>query len=237
MGITIHYKGKAKSRMAIDDLIDTLAYIAAERKWKYRLVHEKVQGMYRPSWGYGYGYIPALEDRGKEGIEFFPKMISENCNGYFRIFDTPFAEAVRRAFSEGRQPQFYIDTWMKGICLDIHPQCETLSFVFNLKSFDLANYDISRKEPHVVVGYNTLFCKTQFAGFETHITVCKIIKMTERYIDYSSINDEAGFYHGQDTSGAQKEFDGMLERIEALNNALTKLGEKRGFKITSGKEM
>ncbi len=237
MGITIHYKGKAKSREAIDDLIDTLAYIATERKWKYRLVHEKVQGMYRPSWGYGYGYIPALEDRGKEGIEFFPKMISEDCNGYFRIFDTPYAETVRHAFTEGRQPQFHIDTSMRGISLDLHPQCESLEFIFDLKTLELANYQTSQDRPRVVLGYNGFFCKTQFAGFDTHITVCKIIKMTERYIDYSSIDDEAGFYYQQDTAKAQKEFDDMAERIESMRKTLSALGKKHGFNVVTGEEL
>lgn len=233
MGITIHYWGKAKSLSAIDELIDTLAYFAEEQSWEHWLVNENLKGPFYPNWGHGYGYIPKRRNMKKDGIEYFPKMVSSECNGYFHLYDTRFAEEVRRILRQGKRPTFFIDTVCKGISINLHPRCETLKFCFDLNTLDLANY-ITSEGSKGVTGFNGFHCKTQFAGFETHRTVCALIKSTKRYIDYSAICDEAGYYDSQNEGEAKKEFEGMRTRIESFGAILKKIGKERGVEVKVG---
>ena len=55
MGITIYYKGKAKSLEAIDALIEHLRKTSERFNWDHELVEEEIKGELCPSWGYGFG--------------------------------------------------------------------------------------------------------------------------------------------------------------------------------------
>lgn len=237
MGITIHYKGKAKSLEAIDDLIEELKEIATTLEWDYGVVDEDVRGKFCPSWGYGFGYIPTKEQIEKEGIEFFPRMVSGNCTGYFKIWETKYTEEVRRAFKKGKRPEFSINTRKKGIWLNIHPKCETLEFTFDLNTLELADYERYDHSPGVVYGYNGLFCKTQYAGLQTHILVCKIIKLTEKYIDFSNINDEGDYYHSKDIETARKAFGESTALLESFGAILKEMGKRLGLRVVTGDEI
>jgi len=234
MGVTIHYRGKAKSLQAVNSLIDTLECLAKESQWEYWLIDETVRGKFIPSWGIGYGYIPSKEQIKREGIEFFPKMVSPECNGYFQIHDTKYAKEARCSLRKGIPPVFPVDTKRKGICLNLHRRCETLEFTFDLGTLELANYETYEHSPGIVYGYNGFFCKTEYAGFETHQMVCKIIKMAERYIDFSDVYDEAGFYHSRDEEGARRAFGDSAVTIERLGSQLRKTARKLGFKVIIG---
>jgi len=233
MGITIHYSGKAKSLEAVDKLLDTFTYFAEQQSWEHWLVDEKLKGAFHPSWGYGYGYISKREDMQKGDIEFFPKMVSKDCNGYFRLFDTKYTGEVRRSLRKGKNPAFFIDTTRKGICLNIHPRCETLEFSFDLKTIELANY-YTVKGSAGIFGSNGFFCKTQFAGFETHRTVCALIKATELYVDYDEIDDEAKFYGALSDKEAKASFDEMNDKIATFGKMLKEVGKKRGVAVRVG---
>ncbi|MFH1648445.1 MAG: hypothetical protein ABIA11_01775 [Patescibacteria group bacterium] len=237
MGITIHYKGKAKSLEAIDGLIENLKEVAITFRWDYKLIDEEVKGELLPSWGHGYGYIPPKEDMEKEGIEFFPKMISYKCNGYFRIWNSRYTKEVRKAFRRGKSPGFSINTRKKGIWLDVHPKCEILEFTFDVNTLELAGYQKYDHSPGVIYGYDGFFCKTQYAGLQTHILVCKIIKLAEKYIDFSNINDEGDFYHSQDIETARKAFGESTAMIESFGKILKEAGKKMGLRVVAGDEM
>lgn len=238
MGITIHYKGKAKSREAIDGLIETLTYFAKEKSWEYWHIDQTLKGRFYPSWGYGFGYVPTPEQVKKYEIEFFPKMVSRDCNGYFNFFETRYADEVRNTFKRGVRPTFHINTKQKGICLNIHPECETLEFSFDLQTLELANYSIiDERNPWEIWGSGGFFCKTQFAGFETHKTVCALIKMTERYIDYADIYDEADFYQTLDEEKTKQEFSDMTARIQDFGKLLQNVAERKGCTVAIGQEI
>ncbi|MEW6676181.1 MAG: hypothetical protein AB1348_09325 [Nitrospirota bacterium] len=237
MGITIHYKGKAKSLEAIDKLIEELKEVATTLEWSYGIVDEEVKGEFYPSWGYSFGYIPKKEQMEEEGIEFFPKMVSKDCTGYFKIWETKYAEEVRRAFRKGKRPRFFIDTRKKGIWLDVQPKCETLEFTFDLKTLELADYEKYDHSPGVIYGYNGFSCKTQFAGLSAHILVCKVIKLTEKYIDFSKIDDEGEYYYSQDIEKAKKAFGESTAMIESFGSILKEIGKRLGLRVVTGDEM
>lgn len=237
MGITIHYKGKAKSLGAIDELIEEFKEIAETTGWNYGIVDEDVRGELSPHWGHGYGYIPNKEEIKKDGLEFFRKMVSPGCNGYFKIWDTKYAGDVRRVFRKGQRPKFFINTRKKGIWLDLHPKCELLEFIFDLNTLELANYETYNHSPGVIYGYNGLFCKTQFAGFKTHTLACLLIKRAEQYIDFSEIYDEANLYAERDLEKAEKNFTDMAAMIDSFGKILKSIGKELGVTVKTGGEL
>jgi len=234
MGITIHYKGKAKSFESIDALIEQLQKTSEKFGWDHGLVEEEIKGELCPSWGYGFGYIPNKEEVEKQNIEYFPAMVTKDCNGYFKLWDSRYQEVYRQAFNKGIWPTFSVDAKTKGIWLDIHPDCETLEFVFDLASLELANYQRHDRTPHLVHYYEGLFCKTQFAGVKAHIAVCKIIELTENYVEYSSIYDEAGFYGTDDIEKATEAFSESSVQIRAFSETLKEIFKGEGLEIISG---
>lgn len=237
MGITIHYKGKAKDLESIDGVIKELGEMAEVSGREYGIVDEEVKGDLCPSWGYGFGYIPSQEAMEKQNIEFFPAMVSKDCNGYFTFFDSKYREEMRHAFQKGKRAEFSVDTRQKGIWLNVHPKCETLEFMFDVKTLELANYARYDHTPELIYGYEGLFCKTQFAGVKVHILVCKIIQLTEKYIDYSEIYDEAGFYDTQDVRVAQKAFTESRTMLAEIAMQLEKAFEGKGVEMAIGEKL
>lgn len=237
MGITIHYKGKAKSLEAIDDVIKEVQEMAERFSWEHGIVDEEVKGELCPSWGYGFGYVPSKEQIEKESVEYFPAMVSTKCNGYFKIWETKYRENVRSAFKKGQQPKFFIDTRMKGIWLNLFPKCDTLEFFFDVNTLELASYQQYNHTPNLLYGYDGFFCKTQFAGVKAHIIVCNVIQLTEKYIDYSEIYDEADFYNTQNVQTATEAFWESSAQIKNLGKMLAKMTEGKGIEIVSGEKL
>jgi hypothetical protein len=62
-----------------------------------------------------------------------------------------------------------VNTRKEGIWLNIHPKCESLEFIFDVKTRELANYQRYSHTPHLIYGYEGFACKTEFAGFKAHI--------------------------------------------------------------------
>ncbi len=224
MGIAIHYQGKAKSAEAIDELIDVMREMGYTSGWRCRIIDEKVKGEYESVWGKGYRFIPSPDRIQKEGSEFFPKMISKDCNGYFQIFHTRYQNAVRTAFESGKQPTFLINTRRKGIQLSLHPQCGNLNFIFDMKTLELIEYTVDSNRPDVIYGIEGFSCKTQFAGFEIHQIVCRLLKLASHYIDFSDIDDESGFYDSDNLQASKKYFDAVRVTIAQSVQSLKKMG-------------
>ncbi len=234
MGITIHYAGKVKSPEAISELSEVLVARAEVLHWQFKLVDQDLKGKFYPSWGHGYGYVPSAEESRRHNIEFFPKMVTPECNGFFRIFDTQYAEGIREGFRAGLWPKFRIDTHLKGIILYPREKCEELKFVFNMKSLELANYEVHDHITNVIYGYNSCWSKTQFAGFRIHVMVCETIRLAEKYVDFSMIKDEAGYYHSRDLMAGIKNFNEMMWSIETLEKFLEEIGKQFGLRATTG---
>jgi hypothetical protein len=233
MGVTIHYAGKAKSRDAVDQLIDVLQEIADASRWSYHLVNGAVKGQFEPFWGIGYGYIPPKEEMLKGNVTFYPRMVSSECNGYFKIYETKYAVEVKAFLEQGKWPSFTIDTRKKGIQITIHPKCETLEFIFDLETLELASYEVYAHSRGIIYGFNGFSCKTQYAGFEVHVIVCKLIKMASRYIDYTKVYDESKYYESEDSQASQESFAAVGKALQMF----TELLKAKGIDITAGGEL
>ena len=58
------------------------------------------------------------------------------------------------------------------------------------------------------------YCKTQFAGIETHIKVIEILKLIEPYFDRLEVNDEGEYWETNNTEITQNHIDKCFEIIE-----------------------
>lgn len=182
MGIAMSYRGKARHIEAIDELITELQNLCQKNGWEYVIVDQEMSVSVSPTWGYGFGYIPTTDQIAEQDIEFFPAMVFNNCNGYFKIFTSRYAEQFRKSFNEGKWPSFSVDTRVKGIRLDIHPRAETVGFLFDLDNLQLCSYQI---DPHGFCDFSDLvFCKTRYAGVKVHIILCKVIEMKQIELNY-----------------------------------------------------
>src|SRR5664280_687817 len=147
-------------------------------------------------------------------------MVFNGCNGYFTFSDSKYREDYRKAFREGKWPKLLVETKVKGIWLNVHPKSETLEFTFDLATLELADYQRYDHTPNLVHYYEGFFCKTQYAGVKIHVLVCKIIELTEKYIDYSKIYDEAGYYGTGNMQAAAEAFWESGAQIKALGEKL-----------------
>jgi len=225
MGITIHYAGKAKSIEAIDALIKVMTVRASVLHWPTKLIDQDLNGKLYPNWGHGYEYVPSKEEMKEDKIEFFLKMVTKKCNGHFEIFDSPFARKVRNALRRGKYPEFHIDTHAKGILLYPHKKCESLEFFFDLKTMELVSYETWDNEPGMVYGGdNSCSCRTQFSNFRIHALVCETIRFAERYINFSEIRDETGYYHSKNLKLGAKKFNDMIWSIKEMEKILDEIG-------------
>ena len=236
MGITIHCAGKAKSLEAIMELMDMLALRAGALHWRTEMVDDVIRGRFFPNWGYGFGYVPSKEDIQSRKIEFFPQMVSLKCNGYFRIFDGPYADRYRASFRKGKYLSFRIDTRVKGMIIYPHQFCDVLSFTFDLKTLKLASYGTWGKNSEEVHGGESLSCKTQSAGFKVHVMVCETIRLAERYVEFSMIKDEAEYYQSRDLTVGIRNFNEMMFNIKEFGKFLNDIGKRHGLSAKSGDE-
>jgi hypothetical protein len=58
------------------------------------------------------------------------------------------------------------------------------------------------------------YCKTQFAGIETHIKVIEILKLIEPNFDWLDVNDEGEYWETNNSEITQNHIDKCFELIE-----------------------
>ncbi len=101
--------------------------------------------------------------------------------------------------------------------------------MFDPATLELADYQKHEHTPNLIYGYERFFCKTQYAGVKIHVLVCKIIELTEKYIEYSKIYDEAGYYGTGNMQTATEAFWESAAQIKALGEKLKEVAKGVGL--------
>jgi len=193
MGVTLHYRGKLKSPALIEPLVSEVGALANEAGWRCLFVDPEPR----------------------------------------EIFDGIFAT-------------------LRGIEIQVHPQCEFLNLVFDkngrlifvlglellashgfiVEKEDALGTYVTMEMPSPeklakltwddltqILNVNTAFTKTQFAGAETHILLCKLLRYLEKkYFAELEVIDEGDYYYKGDASA-------LTEKMAFLNHIIENAGE------------
>ena len=115
------------------------------------------------------------------------------------------------------------------LVLHPHPKCESINLDFRqwkevkaVKEWDYCKecmQDFSKllNDTDYVCAS---FTKTQFAGFETHVTVAEFLRRIAASCSLSYVSDEADYYETGDMELAAKNFDANTEMIQKFTTYL-----------------
>ena len=109
-------------------------------------------------------------------------------------------------------------TDLKGIILELHPDCESLAFLFDIRGL-LRSPTLLLCEPFDTDNY--IWVKTQFAGPEVHMTIVKLLKYLQKtYMPGLSVTDEGCYWETGDKSLLHQKLSFISEKINTLKNNL-----------------
>lgn len=195
----------------MDDITGMLADFARAANWEYHLVDKKI------------------------GPRLTSGLILKNHDGTVEIYD-PFGRGIKRRYDQGiRNPGFFdnIDEHVKGIIINLHPECESFEVTWNVsrrKKAYLASYfympgDNSWHEGHC-------FTKTQYAPLWCHVTICKLLRFLQDHFGVKLKVDDEGEYY--ETGNLNKLADNMNENLAGIKKTfelLEKMLSGTGYKV------
>jgi len=193
MGVTLHYRGKLKSPALIEPLISEVGALANEAKWRCLFVEAEPREIFN-------GIVVTLR-----GIEI---QVHPQCEFLNLVFDENgrliFVLGLELLASHG----FIVE---KEDALGTYVTMEMPS---PEKLAKLTWDDLTK-----ILNVNTAFTKTQFAGAETHILLCKLLRYLEKkYFAELEVIDEGDYYYKGDAST-------LTEKMAFLNHIIENAGE------------
>ena len=109
-------------------------------------------------------------------------------------------------------------TDLNGIILELHPDCESLSFLFD-SSGQLRSPTLLMSEPFDTDNY--IWIKTQFARPKIHIAVVKLLKYLQKvYMHNLSVNDEGCYWETNDKAILEQKLSFISGKLDSLENTL-----------------
>jgi hypothetical protein len=188
MGVTIHYRGKLKSPALIEPLISEVGALAKEAGWRCLFVDPERREIFDGI----FVTLRGIEVQVHPQCEFLNLVFDEKGR---LIFMLGLEMIASHGFIVEKEDELgtYITTEM--------PSPEQLA---QLTWDDLAN----------TMSVKTAFTKTQFAGAETHILLCKLLRYLEKkYFAELEVIDEGDYYYKGDASA-------LAERLAFLNHLI-----------------
>lgn len=105
---------------------------------------------------------------------------------------------------------------VRGVIFKPHPESESVTFVF-LEDGTLTNFMALKLCDEAEMPW--AFCKTQFAGVDTHVALCKLFQyLQKKWFSTFEVMDESDFYE----TGNRKKLE---RQIEFLGTAITSIAE------------
>ena len=128
---------------------------------------------------------------------------------------------ARRAEIKGHLP-------LKGVSLQLHPNCETLTLYFDqegrlMDPIGLIMIREGRLKPQSAY----LSVKTQFAPPEVHISIIKLLEfLKNRYIPDLEVMDEGGYWESRDEAALRKSISFLNEQMDRMEEILSTIGRE-----------
>ncbi len=122
----------------------------------------------------------------------------------FAIYDDPLGVMEDRDHDDPGYIEH--DGPFRGMVIRPHPRCEPVRLDFSTSN-ELSG-----------------FTKTQFAPFEVHVEVVRLLREIEPFMAEFSVNDESGLWDSRDEAAARSRFEALRGAIEALADGLRDSG-------------
>lgn len=124
---------------------------------------------------------------------------------------------------------------LKGISFQVHEKSESvsLSFAPDGSLVSLMNLLVADKAADFDDGLiYWLFTKTHFAGPETHIATCKLLRhLAGKYFSDFSVRDESNYYHSEDKAELAQRFADYDSAYSSVTNALEGAGLEKANSV------
>lgn len=123
----------------------------------------------------------------------------------------------------------------RGISFQAHEQSEWVSLCFGpdgltLSPMALYRPDLTDWADDMLAHYS--FTKTQFAGVECHVAICRLLKyLAGKYFSYLEVNDEGDFYETEDLRTLEQKFGVYGEVLDQVSSALQKADLQKATSI------
>ena len=123
----------------------------------------------------------------------------------------------------------------RGISFQAHEQSEWVSLCFGpdgltLSPMALYRPDLTDWADDMLAHYS--FTKTQFAGVECHVAICRLLKhLAGKYFSYLEVNDEGDFYETEDLRALEQKFGVYGEVLDQVSSALQKADLQKATSI------
>lgn len=147
--------------------------------------------------------------------------ISKSMSWQWNVLDEDWAKpSTAKLSKESDEVEIIGHLSLKGISINLHPNCEPLSLYFNSEgrltnpmSIIFENEDKNKKDD------DYCFVKTQFAPPEIHITIIKLLRyLKKRYIPNLKVIDEGEYWQSEDR-------EKLVTKIAFLNKKMDEIGE------------
>ena len=142
-------------------------------------------------------------------------------------------------------------THIRGIEINIHPDCETLSLTFDTRTRRLCDiWPQQRTGKKFTCGKpwyyldgegnrhrseGSLFCKTQFAGAHAHIVVCRLLQeLRDNFMPCLEVSDEGEYWETGDIEKLTENIGHLGDMIKALGEALKGMAGEKGMRGMTG---
>ncbi|MFN0037733.1 MAG: hypothetical protein ACKVUS_21945 [Saprospiraceae bacterium] len=121
-----------------------------------------------------------------------------------------------------------------GITFKIHPDSEGVWMTFNKEGMLHDFFSIDRPVEFLDEdGYHWNYTKTQFAGVETHIVTCKLLRfLGEKYFEDWKVEDDGLYYETGDTKYLTQVMDFLNDAINDFSESLEDIPVKEGDSLT-----
>ncbi len=143
--------------------------------------------------------------------------IAKSMQWEYRLFDEDWSQRPDATLEKGEAGTLKIegDARLKGVILNVHEDCESLSLCFDASGAitSLLNVALNAEEGYPS-GPQWLSVKTQFAGPEVHVAVVKLLRyLKSKYLHDLEVNDESGYWETDD-------YGAVVENIDLINRGI-----------------
>lgn len=117
------------------------------------------------------------------------------------------------------EPSKRTETQTIGISVLPHKDSESICISFDLDSGKMMKYD---DYGHSKYSYNSQFCKTHYAGFNTHRKVCRLLQAIDKHFVPLEVSDEGDYYGVWDDKKGKGNFGEYVAFVKGFGDMFTK---------------